>query len=125
MKRTFRNAALIAGLIERNLPGQRKSGRQATFSTDILYDTLRRHDPGHLMLKITREEADRGMVDFGRIEDMLARVGGRIDHLRLDRVTPLALPMFLEQGRVPIHGTGRERIVAETAERLMAAAGLV
>ena len=54
MKRTFRNVATVAGLIEKNLPGLRKTGRQATFSSDILYDTLRRHDPGHLMLRITR-----------------------------------------------------------------------
>ncbi len=124
MKRTFRNSALIAGLIERNLPGQRKSGRQATFSSDILYDTLRRHDPDHLMLLITREEALRGLVDFGRIEAMLARIGPRIDHVVLPGVTPLAAPLFLEQGRIPVHGTGRERLLTEAADRLMRAAGL-
>ncbi|GGH53799.1 ligase-associated DNA damage response DEXH box helicase [Frigidibacter albus] len=125
MKRSFRTTAQIAGLIERNLPGQRKSGRQATFSTDILYDTLRRHDPGHLMLRITAEEAMRGLVDFGRIEEMLARIGGRIDTRRLERIPPLAAPLFLEMGRVPVQGAGRERLLAEAAERLMAAAGLV
>mgnify|MGYP003377658660 CR=1 FL=1 len=52
MKRTFRSIAQIAGLTQRNYPGLRKSGRQATFSTDILYDTLRRYDPGHLMHNI-------------------------------------------------------------------------
>ena len=51
MKRAFRNVALIAGLIERSHQGRRKSGRQATFSSDILYDTLRRHDPDHLLLQ--------------------------------------------------------------------------
>jgi ATP-dependent Lhr-like helicase len=124
MKRTFRNTAIIAGLIERTHQGRRKTGRQATFSSDILYDTLARHDPGHLLLDITREEAMRGMVDFGRIEEMLARIGPRIDTLRLDRITPLSAPLFLEQGRVPVEGAGRERLVAETADRLMAAAGL-
>jgi ATP-dependent Lhr-like helicase len=124
MKRTFRGVALIAGLIERNHPGQRKSGRQASFSSDILYDTLRRHDPGHLMLRITRQEAMRGLVDFGRIEAMLDRAGGRIDHLRLARVSPLAAPLLLEHGRIPVEGAARERLIAETAARLMAEAGL-
>ncbi len=124
MKRTFRNVALIAGLIERNHPGQRKSGRQASFSSDILYDTLRRHDPGHLMLRVTRQEAMRGLVDFGRIEAMLDRAGGRIDHLRLARVSPLAAPLLLEHGRIPVEGAARERLIAETAARLMAEAGL-
>ncbi|MEH6773122.1 MAG: ligase-associated DNA damage response DEXH box helicase [Cereibacter changlensis] len=124
MKRTFRNAAIISGLIERTHMGRRKSGRQATFSSDILYDTLLRHDPGHLMLQITREEAERGLVDFGRIEEMLGRIGGRIDTIRLNRVTPLAGPLFLEMGRVPVEGVARERLVAEAAEALMAAAGL-
>ena len=124
MKRTFRNVALVAGLIQRNHPGQRKSGRQATFSSDILYDTLHRFDPDHLLLQITRDEAMRGLVSFGRIEKMLDRIGGRIDHVTPGRVTPLAAPLFLEHGRVPVDGAARDRLLEETAARLMAAAGL-
>ncbi|AXI41589.1 ligase-associated DNA damage response DEXH box helicase [Sulfitobacter sp. SK011] len=124
MKRTFRASATIAGLIERNLPQARKSGRQATFSSDILYDTLYRYDPEHLMLQITREEALRGLVDFGRIEEMIGRVAGRIDHLRLPRVSPLAAPLFLEMGRVPVKGEAEERLLAQEAERLMEQSGL-
>jgi ATP-dependent Lhr-like helicase len=124
MKRTFRNVALVAGLIERNHPGQRKTGRQATFSTDILYTTLQRFDPDHLMLRITREEAMRGLVGFGRIESMLARTAGRIDLVRLPRVTPFAAPLMLEHGRVPVDGAGREKLMADTAARMMAEAGL-
>ncbi len=124
MKRTFRASATIAGLIERNIGGQRKTGRQATFSSDILYDTLLKYDPDHLMLKITRTEALRGLVDFGRIEEMAARVGDRIDHVTLDRITPLAAPLFLEPGRVPIKGLAEEKLLAEEAEQLLAAAGL-
>ena len=75
-------------------------------------------------MRITREEAMRGLVDFGRIEEMLARTGGRVDHVVLDRVTPLAAPLFLEPGRIPIKGEGRERILAAEAERLMAEAGI-
>jgi ATP-dependent helicase Lhr and Lhr-like helicase len=124
MKRTFRNAATIAGLIERNLPGQRKTGRQATFSSDILYETLRKHDPDHLMLRITRDEASRGLVDFGRIEEMLARAHGRIDVVRAPHVTPLAAPLLLEVGRVPISGSARARLDAEAVEALLAEAGI-
>ncbi|MGR3546064.1 MAG: ligase-associated DNA damage response DEXH box helicase, partial [Roseovarius sp.] len=78
MKRTFRASAMIAGLIQRNTPGARKNGRQATMSSDILYDTLVKYDPAHLLLDITRQEAMRGLVDFGRIEEMLTRVAGRV-----------------------------------------------
>ncbi|GAA5065108.1 ligase-associated DNA damage response DEXH box helicase [Roseibacterium beibuensis] len=125
MKRTFKGSAIITGLIDRNMPGgKRKSGRQATFSTDILYDTLRKYDPDHLMLRITRDEAMRGLVDFGRIEEMLARIGDRIDHQRLTRVTPLAAPLFLEPGRVPVEGLANQRLLEEEATRLMQTAGL-
>ena len=124
MKRTFRGAATIAGLIERNLPQTRKSGRQATFSSDILYDMLRKYDPDHLLMRITEAEAMRGLVDFGRIEEFLARTERRIDHVRLERVSPLAAPMLLEVGKVPIVGEGRERLVAQEAATLMAEAGL-
>lgn len=124
MKRTFRAAATIAGLIEKNLPGLRKSGRQATFSTDILYDTLRRYDPGHLILRVTRAEAQRGLVDFDRVEEMLARVSGRIDAVRAPHVTPFAAPLLLETGKVPIRGRAEARMLAEAAEALMREAGI-
>ncbi|AXI45706.1 DNA ligase-associated DEXH box helicase [Sulfitobacter sp. SK012] len=124
MKRTFRASATIAGLIERNAPQARKSGRQATFSSDILYDTLFRYDPEHLMLDITREEALRGLIDFGRIEEMITRIGDRIDHRTLAHVTPLAAPLFLEMGRVPVKGDAEERLLAEESARLMQTSGL-
>jgi len=124
MKRTFRVAATVAGLIERNSRQGRKSGRQATFSSDILYDTLAKYDPDHLMLRITREEAMRGLVDFGRVEDMLKRTKGQVDHMRLRRVTPLAAPLFLEPGRIPVWGEGRERLLQDRAAALMDEAGL-
>lgn len=124
MKRTFRSSATIAGLIERNTPSARKNGRQATFSSDILYDTLSKYDPDHLMLKITREEALRGLVDFGRIDELLTRTAGRIDHVVLDRVTPLAAPLLLEHGRVSVQGSATERLLEGEVDRLMAASGL-
>ena len=76
------------------------------------------------MLDITREEALRGLVDFGRIEEMMARVGDRIDHKRLSRVTPLAAPLFLEMGRVPVKGEAEERLLAQEAAHLMQVSGL-
>ena len=124
MKRTFRASATIAGLIERQVGGQRKTGRQATMSSDILYDTLVKYDPNHLMLEITRAEAMRGLVDFSRIRKMCQRVGDRIDLLRLERVTPLAAPLFLEPGRVPIQGSADERLIEEEVTRLLDESGL-
>ena len=124
MKRTFKTSATIAMMLDRNFGPQKRSGRQATFSSDILYDTLVKYDPDHLLLQITREEAMRGLVDFGRIEEMLTRTKGRVDHMILDRVTPLAAPLFLEHGRVPIMGEGREKLLALETEALMKAAGI-
>lgn len=125
MKRTFRGVATIAGLIDRSFPGKRKSSRQVTFSTDILFDTLHKHDPDHVLLRATREEATKGLIDFGRIEEMLERVGGRIDHVRAPHLTPLAAPLLLEVGSVPIKGGGEERLIAEEAEAWIRTAGMI
>ena len=123
MKRTFRNVAIVSGLIQRNMPGGRRTGKQATFSSDILYDTLRRYDPDHLLMRITAIEAGRGLVDFGRIEEMLDR-SAALDHRMLDRVSPLAAPLMLEMGRVRIEGQGRMRLAEAEAEAMMRDAGL-
>ena len=124
MKRSFRAVGTIAGLIERNLPNQRKSGRQATFSSDILYDTLLKYDPNHLMMRATRQEAMTGLVDFSRIEQMLASISGNIDHIKLKRPSPLSAPLFLEAGRVPVEGHALERLLAEEEKTLFQELGL-
>lgn len=124
MKRSFRAVATISGLIERNFPGQRKSGRQATFSSDIIYETLRKFEPDHLMMRMTRADAMSGLVDFSRIRQMLTNVGGRIEHKRLRKLSPLSAPLFLEAGRVPIEGQAIERMLVEESELLIEEAGL-
>jgi ATP-dependent Lhr-like helicase len=80
LKRTFRNCALISGLIEKRHPGQEKSGRQVTVSTDLIYDVLRSHEPDHILLQATRADAATGLLDVSRLGDMLSRIQGRIVH---------------------------------------------
>ncbi len=119
MKRTFRACALIAGLVERRHPGKEKSGRQVTVSTDLVYDVLRSHEPDHILMRATWEDASRTLLDVGRLSDMLSRIRGRIVHKRLERISPLAVPILLEIGRESVSGAADETILAETAEDLI------
>ena len=118
-KRTFRNCAIIAGLIERRYPGREKTGRQVTFSSDLIYDVLRAHEPDHILLRATYEDAATGLLDVVRLSEMLARVKGRIVVKRLDRVSPLAVPALLEISKEMVAGEARDDILHETEEALV------
>ncbi len=122
MKRTFRNCAIVSGLIERNFPGREKTARQVTISTDLIYDVLRRHEPDHILLRAARADAATGLLDLARLAAMLSRVRGRIRHKALQRVSPLAVPVLLDIGREPVYGEARDVILAEAAETLVAEA---
>ncbi|MBK9083554.1 MAG: ligase-associated DNA damage response DEXH box helicase [Rhizobiales bacterium] len=119
MKRAFRNCAIVAGLVERRSPGKEKTGRQVTVSTDLVFDVLRRHEPHHILLRAARADASTGLLDLDRLAEMLSRVRGRIIHKRLDRVSPLAVPVLLDIGREPVAGEAREALLAEAAETLI------
>ncbi|MBU0726864.1 MAG: ligase-associated DNA damage response DEXH box helicase [Alphaproteobacteria bacterium] len=119
LRRTFRNVAVIAGLIEKRSPGQEKTGRQVTFSADLIYDVLRKHEPSHVLLRATRADAAGGLTDIGRISGMLGRIKGRITHRRLDRISPLAVPVMLEIGREQVYGAALDDLLGETAESLI------
>lgn len=123
MKRSFRQCAVIAGLIERRFPGQEKKAKAVTISTDLVYDVLRRHEPDHILLKAARADAATGLMDLRRLSDLLTRIRGRIMHHGLERVSPLAVPILLEIGREPIYGEAGDAMIAEEAERLMEEAG--
>ncbi|MBK8455753.1 MAG: ligase-associated DNA damage response DEXH box helicase [Phyllobacteriaceae bacterium] len=119
LKRTFRNCAVIAGLIEKRYPGQEKSGRQVNVGADLIYDVLRAHEPDHFLLRATRADAAAGLLDVRRLADMLARIRGNIVHKRLGHVSPLAVPVLLDIGREPVQGGAKESLLAEAAEELL------
>jgi ATP-dependent helicase Lhr and Lhr-like helicase len=119
MKRTFRNCAIIAGLIERRHPGKEKTGRQITMSSDLIYDVLYQHEPDHILIQATRRDAARGLLDIERLGQMLARVRSHVVHQPLEHISPLAVPLMLDIGREPIFGEGRESAMADAADELM------
>lgn len=122
LKRTFRNCAVIAGLIERRHPGKEKSGRQVTVSADLIYDVLRSHEPDHILLQATRQDAGTGLLDISRLGDMLRRIKGHITHRALDHISPLAVPVMLEIGKEAVPGEAHDALLAEAADDLIAEA---
>ena len=119
MKRTFRSCAIIAGLIERRFPGEEKSRRQLTVSTDLVYDVLRKHQGDHILLRAARADAATGLLDIKRLGEMLSRIKGRIVHKALDHVSPLSVPVLLEIGRETVYGEAADELLAEAADELV------
>ncbi len=120
LRRSFRNVAVIAGLIERRFPGEEKSRRQVTFSSDLIYDTLRRHEPDHILLRATRQDAAWQLADLKRLGDLLRRARGRIDYRRLVRISPLAVPVLLEIGKERVlDGTAEDELLDIAAQELI------
>ena len=123
LRRTFRNVAVIAGLIERQQPGASKNRRQVTVSSDLIYDVLRRHQPDHILLRATRADAAGGLTDVGRVAGMLSRIQGRVRHMVLSRVSPLAVPVLLEVGRESVRHAGGDDLLLEEAALVAEATG--
>jgi ATP-dependent Lhr-like helicase len=122
MKRTFRACAIISGLIERRYPGQEKTGKQMTISTDLVYDVLRRHEPDHILLKAARADAATGLLDLKRLAQMLSRIRGRIVHKHLDRLSPLSISVMLEIGRETVYGEAADHLLGEAEAALISEA---
>ncbi|WP_018700289.1 ligase-associated DNA damage response DEXH box helicase [Amorphus coralli] len=119
LKRTFRACAVVSHLIERRHPGKEKTGRQVTVSTDLIYDVLREHEPDHLLMRATWDDAAAGLLDIHRLGEMLSRIRGRIVHKRLERVSPLAVPILLDIGKESVGGEADESILADAGEALI------
>jgi ATP-dependent Lhr-like helicase len=119
MKRMFRQCAIIAGLVERRSPREKKDQRQMTVSTDLVYDVLRRHQADHILLRAARQEAAAGLLDIKRLGAMLARIKNHVVHRALDHVSPLAVPVMLEIGRESVYGEASETLLAEAEADLV------
>ncbi len=122
LRRAFREVAVISGLIERQHPGQKKTGKQVTFSTDLIYDVLRKYEPDHVLIEAAWADARARMTDVGRLADLLERSQRELVHVTLDRVSPLAVPVMTMIGREAVpQGAVDDELLLE-AEGLIAAA---
>ena len=122
LRRAFREVAVISGLVERQHPGTRKSGRQVTFSTDLIFDVLQRHEPGHVLIEAAWADARERVTDIARLADLLDRADQEIDHVVLGRVSPLAVPLLTMIGQERLPAGSADDALLEEAEGLAAAA---
>jgi ATP-dependent Lhr-like helicase len=122
LKRAFREVAVIGGLVERQHPGKRKTGKQVSFSTDLIYDVLRRYEPDHLLLRAAWDDARARMTDVGRLAHLLERANDTILHVDLPRVSPLAIPVLVLIGRERVSQASAEDSLLIEAEALVAEA---
>ena len=90
---------MIGGLVERQHPGKKKSGRQVSFSTDLIYDVLRRYEPQHLLLRAAWDDARRRMTELGRLVRLVDRASATMLHVEPGRITPMAVPLMVIVGR--------------------------
>ena len=122
LRRAFREVAVIGGLVERQHPGKRKTGKQVTFSTDLIYDVLRKYEPDHLLLEAAWADARTRMTDVGRLGDLLDNAARDLVHVELDRVSPLAVPVMVMIGREAAPQSSADDELLLEAESLAAAA---
>jgi ATP-dependent helicase Lhr and Lhr-like helicase len=112
LRRAFREVAIIGGLIERALPGQHKTGKAMSVSSDLIYDVLRRHEPGHLLLTAAWSDARGKLTDIDRLARLL-EAAATLELVALDRVSPLAVPVLLEMGRESVGGSADTALLIE------------
>ena len=115
LRRAFRDVAIISGLVERQRPGARKTGRQMTVSTDLIYDVLQRHEPGHVLLEAAWAEAASRLTDIARLEALIARARDQLVVSRLDRPSPLSIPVLIQIGIEGVRGLAEAELLAELA----------
>jgi ATP-dependent Lhr-like helicase len=115
LRRAFRDVAIIGGLIERTQPGQVKSGRAMSVSSDLIYDVLRRHEPSHLLLTAAWADARAKLTDIDRLAALLARGQAKLVLVELTHVSPLAVPVLLEIGRESVPGAADNALLIEAA----------
>jgi ATP-dependent Lhr-like helicase len=119
LKTAFREVAVIGGLVERHHPGKKKSGRQVSFSTDLIYDVLRRYEPQHLLLRAAWDDARRRMTELGRLVRLVDRASATMLHVETGRITPMAVPLMVIVGREALPpGAEADEVLLTQAEAL-------
>jgi ATP-dependent Lhr-like helicase len=115
LKRSFRHVATVTGIVEQQNNAARKTMRQMTISTDLIYDVLRRYEPDHILLQVTRRDAERELLDLKRLSELLTRFQDRWLFMRLNRASPFSIPVLTDVRTEQVRGAGLEHLLAQAS----------
>ena len=96
MKKKFRDVAIISGLIERQIYGKIKTSRQVMFSTDLIYEVLKKHEPDHILLKAAKNDAMSGLISLERLGNFLKKIENNLTFKTLNSPSPMSIPLIFE-----------------------------
>ena len=115
LKRSFRHVATVTGLVEQQNNAAKKTMRQMTISTDLIYDVLRRYEPDHVLLQVTRRDAERELLDLKRLSELLTRFQDRFLFMHLSRASPFSIPVLTDVRTEQVRGAGLEDLLAQAS----------
>ena len=119
-RRQFREVARVAGLLPPSLPGRApRSMRQLQASSGLLFDVLRQHDPGHMLLEQAQREVMEQQLDVESITRALLQLratGPDLHHPA--SLTPFSFPLWSESMRGQLSTEDWKTRVARTAKQL-------
>ena len=90
-----------------------------TFNADLIYDVLRKHEPDHILLRATRQDAAWASPTCSASATCWRACKGRIDQRRLDRVSPLAVPVLITLGSTEVGNEAMDALLEEAAADLI------
>ncbi len=120
LKRSFRHVATVTGLVDQQYNAAKKTMRQMTVSTGLIYDVLRRHEPDHILLQVTRRDAERELLDLKRLSELLTRFQDGFLFAALDRPSPFSIPVLTDVRIEQVRGAGVEDLLAQASLQLEA-----
>ncbi|MEO0444319.1 MAG: DNA ligase-associated DEXH box helicase, partial [Pseudomonadota bacterium] len=95
--------------------GTRKTMKQMTISTDLIYDVLRRYDAEHVLLSVTRQDAERELLDIQRLSDLLWRFHSKLVFKPLEKVSPMGVAVVLNVRNEQIKGSGMDALLQQAS----------
>jgi len=102
-KKTFREISLISGLVEK-----KSKNKKNYINSDTIFDTLKKYDPNHILLKITREEVKRFFCDKAKIDLFLNK---KLILRKLKKPSPFSMSLIYKKEKIKSHTTNKDEIL--------------
>ncbi len=97
---SFRDVAVIGGLIFQGYPGEQKKARHLQSSASLLFNVFSEYEPGNLLLRQSYQEVFDQQMEEVRLRNMLERVQrSKIIITFPQQLTPFCFPIKVDSMR--------------------------
>ncbi len=118
-RRSFRDIAVISGLVFNGYPGKPVKTKHLQSSSQLVYEVFKSYEPDNLLMLQAEREVFEHQLEFDRLKRVLENINRKNTYIaRCEKPTPFSFPIITDRLRARLSNEDLEKRIQKMIQQL-------